>query len=98
MSFAERMMLWDTMLYLPGDVLAKVDRATMATSLEARAPLLDQRIFAFVWSLPETMKIRNGNGKHLLRELLAHKDAWDVVTFEDVKQAPKGFAQPVAAW
>jgi UDP-3-O-[3-hydroxymyristoyl] N-acetylglucosamine deacetylase len=34
----------------------------------------------------------------LLRELLAHKDAWDVVTFEDVKQAPKGFAQPVAAW
>ena len=92
-SFAERMMLWDTLTYLPGDVLTKVDRATMAASLEARAPLLDSRIFDFVWTLPENMKIRGGTGKYLLREFLARHVPREL--FERPKQ---GFNMPIGEW
>jgi asparagine synthase (glutamine-hydrolysing) len=93
LSFAETMMFRDTLSYLPNDILVKVDRASMFASLEARAPLLDRRIYEYVWTLPEHFKIRNGQGKWLLRQVLAKHVPPKL--FERPKQ---GFAMPVAEW
>jgi asparagine synthase (glutamine-hydrolysing) len=93
LSFAERMMYGDALAYLSGDVLAKVDRASMAVALEVRAPLLDPRVFEFAWGLPQEMKIRGGSGKWILRRLLARHMPENL--FERPKQ---GFAVPVGEW
>lgn len=98
LGFAEKMMLWDMLGYLPGDILTKVDRASMAASLEARAPLLDTRIFEYAWSLPESFRIRRGGkrgpeGKWLLRQVLARHVPPEM--FERPKQ---GFSMPVGEW
>lgn len=93
LNFAEMMMYWDTISYLPNDILVKVDRASMAVSLEARAPLLDKRVYEFAWSMPHHMKIRESKGKWLLREVLARHVPRDL--FERPKQ---GFAIPMAEW
>lgn len=93
MGFAEQMMFKDALSYLPNSVLTKVDRASMAVSLEARAPLLDTRIYDYVWSLPFNMKIRGQSGKYLLREVLARYIPREL--FERPKQ---GFAMPVGEW
>ncbi|PJB70866.1 MAG: asparagine synthase (glutamine-hydrolyzing) [Alphaproteobacteria bacterium CG_4_9_14_3_um_filter_47_13] len=99
LGFAERMMYGDALSYLPNDILVKVDRASMAASLEARAPLLDRKIFEYVWSLPLEMKIRkniNGNGmegKWLLRQILQQYLPADL--YERPKQ---GFAMPIGTW
>ena len=89
----ERLMLRDTQRYLPEDILTKVDRASMAVSLEVRAPFLDPAIFAFAWSLPLTYRMDGGIGKLLVRDVLSRYLARDA--FERPKM---GFALPVAAW
>jgi len=69
-SFTQAMQLWDMQNYLPDDILVKVDRASMAASLESRAPLLDYRLVEFAWGLPTEWKIQHDQGKHILREIL----------------------------
>lgn len=92
-SFAEEMQYLDTLTYLPGDILTKVDRATMAVSLEARAPLLDHRIIAFAWSLPVDMKLRGGVMKWLLRQV-AHRHVPRAL----LERPKSGFSLPIRDW
>ena len=86
-------MYLDQINYLPNDILTKVDRATMSTSLEARLPFLDYKLVEFSWTIPESQKIVNGKGKWLLRQLL-----YKYVP-EDIIDGPKkGFAVPLNYW
>ena len=89
----ERMQYHDTLGYLPGDILTKVDRASMAVSLEVRAPLLDHRVAALAWSLPMALKIRNGDAKWILRQVLYRH-----VPPALVDRPKAGFGIPVGAW
>ena len=89
----EEMMYYDSLFYLPDDILCKVDRASMAASLEVRAPLLDHRIAEFSWSLPFNLKIRSGKSKWILHQIL-HK----FVPQELVDRPKKGFSVPLASW
>ncbi len=93
LSFVEDMMYWDSFSYLNGDILTKLDRASMAVSLEARSPLLDRRIYDFAWSLPMEYKIRGGKGKWILRQLLNKHVPAEL--FERPKQ---GFGVPISEW
>jgi asparagine synthase (glutamine-hydrolysing) len=93
LDLAEQMMLLDSLTYLPGDILTKVDRASMAVSLETRVPFLDHRLFALAWQLPVSAKIKNGQTKHILRTMLARHVP--PAMFERPKA---GFGVPIAAW
>ena len=92
-TFPEAAAIVDSVAYLPDDILVKVDRAAMASSLETRAPLLDQRLFDFAWSLPVAARLRGHVGKHLLRELL-----YQQVPRTLVDRPKRGFGVPLAAW
>jgi asparagine synthase (glutamine-hydrolysing) len=93
LSGTELMIYLDSMTYLPDDILTKVDRATMGVSLEGRVPFLDPDVASFAWSLPMDLKIRNGTGKWLLRQLLYRHVPQSLV------DRPKmGFGIPLGSW
>ena len=90
---AVRIMYCDSVSYLPDDILAKVDRASMAVGLETRVPFLDHRVAAIAARIPISMKIRGGQGKHVLRQLLCREAPRQL--FERPKA---GFAIPIGQW
>lgn len=92
-DFLERMMYLDLGSYLPDDILVKVDRASMAASLESRVPLLDHRVVEFACSLPMSLKLRGGTTKWVLREAL-HRH----VPREIMERPKMGFGVPIEDW
>ena len=90
---ALRMMYCDAVSYLPDDILAKVDRASMSVSLETRVPFLDHRVAELAARIPLELKVRGGRGKHVLRQLLYRE-----VPRELLERPKSGFGIPVGEW
>ncbi|MGP1615667.1 MAG: asparagine synthetase B family protein, partial [Pollutimonas bauzanensis] len=92
-SFEHWMMAVGTQSYMADDILPKVDRAAMANSLEVRIPMLDHRVVELAWRMPLALKLRDGKGKWLLREVLYRH-----VPRELIERPKKGFSIPLGAW
>ena len=91
--FEEKMMLWDFQHYLPGDILTKVDRATMSVSLEGREPMLDHHLAEFAFKLPYEMRRGDLGGKHILKKIL-----YKYLPRELVDRPKQGFGIPLQKW
>ncbi len=89
----DRLLYIDSKTYLPGDILTKVDRMSMAVSLETRAPLLDHKLIDFVTRLPSRLKMRGGETKHILKEAVR-----PFVSAEIIDRRKQGFGVPVESW
>ena len=92
-EYADRMMYFDAITYLPDNILAKLDRASMAVGLEARVPFLDHRLVEFAWRLPLAAKLNANQGKWLLRQVFNR-----YLPPELAERPKQGFAIPLAAW
>jgi asparagine synthase (glutamine-hydrolysing) len=92
-GITEQMLWLDLIGYLPDDILTKLDRAAMATSLETRVPFLDRRVFDLAWSLPLDTKLRGGITKWILRQVLYRH-----VPPALVDRPKMGFGLPIGSW
>jgi asparagine synthase (glutamine-hydrolysing) len=93
LTWASQMMRFDTETYLPEDILTKVDRMSMAHSIESRVPLLDNEVVAFASTLPASLKIRDGRRKHVLKEAAA-----TLLPAEILNRPKQGFGVPLGVW
>ncbi len=93
LDYITRRQYLDCLSYLPGDIMTKVDRATMFVSLEARAPILDHKFVEFSATIPVEYKVRNRTSKYLLKQL-----AYKLLPKELIDRPKMGFAMPVAQW
>lgn len=89
----QQMMVLDFITYLPNDILVKVDRAAMSSSLESRMPFLDHKLIEYVWKIPHSLKFRNGKGKWILKQIL------NQYVPKNLTERPKmGFEIPISSW
>jgi asparagine synthase (glutamine-hydrolysing) len=93
LPWPSQMMRFDAETYLPEDVLTKVDRMSMAHSIESRVPLLDNEVIRFASSLPASLKIKNGRRKHILKEVAA-----TLLPKEIIDRRKQGFGVPIGVW
>ena len=92
-GLVDALLLTDTLTYLPNELLAKVDIATMAVSLEARSPFLDHHVIEFAASLPENLKLRGLTTKYILKQVLKK-----LLPAENLTRRKMGFGVPIGAW
>ncbi len=92
-NIIEKMMYFDSQIYLPDDILCKVDRASMSVGLETRIPFLDKQVIEFAWNLPVEKKVNRGRSKIILKELLS-----DYIPNNLINRPKMGFSVPIANW